>query len=201
MFKIETFTVANPEEFVNHYKMVNGFENKLGSGMYASVFESPNSPHVLKVCRDDYSYLGFVKHLQAQKKPNRFLPQIFKCIEVKPEKKSEHNTHFAIVEMEKLVSFEDNTPFKKIVQGIECIIDKKHLTKAKKAELCELIDQISPFGEVPQSVKIEFIDAISLLVKAKKKTKGSALDIHDGNIMVRKSTNTFVFTDPLCNND
>jgi hypothetical protein len=156
---------------------------ELGSGVRASVLESPKKDSVIKIYSKDTAYNNFLDHVKTDKE-NPHLPKILQRGKVPLDKTGENHLH--IVRMENLKELDQNHELKDIIP--HGITDPPSRVKSQmESGKYDTLKKRYP----------DFHKAIYDLA-SKHEKNGSYIDLHLGNVMQRKD-GTPVITDPMIN--
>jgi len=160
-----------------------GFE-EIGNGLYARCYSKPSLKYVIKVfdALEDEGYNLYLSKIEKIK--NKYTPKIFYVVNAKfTEQGTPKRIKFVILEKlheySKIGMGKCNTIIKKY---FGCYIDEMQY---KITDDC-----ISSYDEQLRYIVEQIYDI----------SQEWEMDIHDGNIMYRKSKKSFVpvFTDPIC---
>jgi hypothetical protein len=171
---------------INLYKFIRllsrlGY-NEIGSGLFGQVYSKDKSKKVIKVYQHDPAYDAFLKKIIKKKNP--FFPKIYK---VKRYIFEGHKV--TIVLMEKLSSYGCMPSGRRenIVRKFSKYIDEDEVWGFRAGDFNPLIENYRP------SNRNKFLnEAIEILNDL---CDEFVLDLHPGNLMMRKSQ--LVFIDPI----
>jgi hypothetical protein len=160
----------------------------VGRGMYATVYDHPELPYVLKIFKvEDHAYLNFVRMVKKHNNPH--FPK-FRGLPMRIP-----NTEYYGIRMERLAEWGPNSAsiLDRALVHISGIVDD--LPDWRK-----IFDQ--PYDEeTKRSLRVffqrwpKFLDALILLQEFEQSTREVYFDLHFQNIM--KRGNTPVITDPF----
>jgi hypothetical protein len=173
-----------------------GKMKEIGAGCYARVY-GKSKTRVIKIGYSlTDSYLRFLEKVIQLKKPNPFLPRIYNLTFYKS--KTNKRRGFYVVEMERLHSLQDKMSWSNIHQAvgqIESVLYhpkgvKGYLADIKRSFLGGVLD-LADSIIIPDGLE----EAVRVIQAAKKSSKHTSWDIHEYNVMMRKTQ--VVITDPL----
>lgn len=175
---------------------IAGKMKEIGSGCYARVYAKSRT----RVVKIGYSltdnYLRFAERVIQLKNPNPFLPRIHHLTFYRS--KTNKRRGFYVIEMERLHTLQDKMEWKDIhhaVGQIETILHhpkgvKGYITDIKRSFMGGVLN-ISDNINIPDGLD----EAVRVIQAAKKSSKRTTWDIHEYNVMMRKTQ--LVVTDPL----
>jgi len=195
---------AGPREIASWLKKRNF--KKIGSGAYSVAYARARSDKVVKFSKiEDYCWLKFAKFVKGTR--SRHLPQIFDLVEYKSA--SGQKLFVTVLEKLKPVKFEniDWTGYNKGI--LSWLVNEEVIYKVNTKRVQNQIGKILGFESANSE---EFFKEIykhakrfersnksfaNIYRQLKQKVgKKCFIDIHDGNVFYRASTNSFVFLDP-----
>jgi hypothetical protein len=173
IFKNYRLTVGQKLEAFSTYIQEQGFKQLGKPGVSGMAFEHPTYPWVFKIFTDDNGYLHYFNYA----KNNQHNPHVPK---VKgnplPITSDSFMGNTYLVRIEKLQEMPHNLKMNPLIGIITSIDSKEDLTPEVKTTLKKAFPEI--------------IDVLEDIVNS-----GFSVDLHHGNLMIRK--NTIVITDPL----
>jgi len=179
---------------------------RIGRGMYSIAYARPNSDKVVKFSKiNDFCYLKFAKFVKGKR--SKHLPRIYDLVEY-TDKKGE-KLFVTVLEKLKPIKFE-NIKWTGYNRGILAwLVEEAVIYKVNTRRVQKQIGEILGFES---SDNDDFFDKIKKLAKKFERSNKSFaniyrqlkqkvgrrcfIDIHDGNVYYRESTNSFVFLDP-----
>lgn len=170
---------------------------EIGSGLYARVFELPDSDMVLKVSReDDKGYIAYLRVLNELEFDSPYVPKIEKVLVYGNMLfGSMFEPMFYLTYMEKLV------PCKKTRYDGEEVCS--YLSNSQDPSMKRWVDRFSRMADhsfefgTKYKLNPRHHDLIALITLAKETSKKHCtFDLHYGNVMRRGRQ--IVLTDPLC---
>jgi len=169
----------------HHYKAFR-------TGSYSEVFTKHTEKFVVKVThRPDPAWLHFVD-IARQHQGNRHLPKVSRVIDFKDTLNDNSNNSFiAFVEKLEPLSVDNDdinylaSYMVSILQGNTCSYYWRYWItgNSKQEQMAKEFADSHP----------DFVKTIQMIIQNKGEFR---LDLHDGNIMLRPGTNTFVIIDP-----
>lgn len=181
MFTVEKIRVKNADGYdsaLNLIKEQPGKWDEIGSGVYGTVYgcKDPKKDWVYKIGDVDSNggYLAWITELQKQKKHNPYTPLIYGLRYYEGAQGSAF-----VVAMERL------KPLRHEYYGVLSVLSNQVRGSSQLKDMQKL-------GIV---VPKEFVQAVQMLMNARKSSGGAGWDLHGGNLMLRGRQ--IVVTDPL----
>lgn len=182
MLKTTLYNALKMKNFSSYEEIVDWFEQydleEIGNGLFSQVYSKSNLDYVIKVYTEDKGYFSFLKFIKQEK--SLFLPKIYRILKKKIEGQ---NVYFVC--LEKLVKSCDLSR-----QKTRYIL-KKYFNISHPDCIENILENTDT---LPKETK-------SLVFKLKdfEYANDIAFDLHGGNIMFRKLSNTIipVLTDPF----
>jgi hypothetical protein len=179
---------------------------RIGSGMYSIAYARPNSDKVVKFSKiNDFCYLKFAKFVKDRR--SKHLPRIYDLVEY-TDKKGE-KLFVTVLEKLKPVKFEDINWTRHNKGVLAWLVEEAVIYKVNTRRVQKQIGEIFGFESVDNDDFFDNIKKLSRQFERSNKSfaniyrqlkqkvgKKCIIDIHDGNVYYRKSTNSFVFLDP-----
>lgn len=207
--KIHHFEIDNWQDFENKFLRMNRL-NFLGDGAFCLVYQtSHRARHVYKVCtefhpKDHDGYMIYLKHVILKNQNNPHVPKIYGVNTYQyTDPFSGHLKFRAIIKMEKLHDYRDLDDFsrEKVLNKQYGITATPRLDDDGDDQWLYYLDNFLMNGRFEEKLNIRSPKLLKILTQVAKQHRKYKVDvdIHEGNVMWRRSGRKFelVITDPL----
>ena len=197
MFEIEVITFDTYEECQAEQKAICQGLRKIGSGLYAKVYATPDPAVVLKVIKySDPGYMAYLKVMKGLGEQMRYMPKILRVVEFRYRKdvpEEEPPICGQLIWLEKL-----STPRLPRYDGTG--LDMYPGNDLLDPPVTRFVDKIRIIiRRIREGEKVYLRpvhqDLIAMLELVLEVGKSNTLDLHSWNVMVRGKQ--FIITDPL----